>query len=110
MRFQAIKITWCIFVSLVVTLSAVKGLPLQDKATSTIDNYIERQAQRQRGEEYREARKVTVGDLTNDGVAETVVLYTIEGQSGSNNFVQYLAVFTRGKGGLVALTNTPVGG
>ena len=58
----------------------------------------------------RRVSKVVSGDLTHDGVAETVVLYTIEGQGGSNNYVQYLAAFTRGKGGLVAVAHTVVGG
>jgi hypothetical protein len=37
------------------------------------------------------------------------VLYTIEGQNGSNNHVQYLAVFTRANRQLVHLTHTSVG-
>lgn len=82
----------------------------QDKDAAAIDAFIARQAHRARGEEYREARKVVVGDLTHDGAPETVVLYTIEGQGGSNLYVQYLAVFTRKKGKLSALTRTEVGG
>jgi len=50
---------------------------IQDDGTA-IDNFIARQAKRERGEEYREARKVLAGDLTHDGKPETVVLYTIE--------------------------------
>jgi hypothetical protein len=97
-------------VPLVLACGASSALASQDQDTKTIDNFIAKQAQRLRGEEYAEARKVASGDLTHDGVAETVVLYTIEGQNGSNNYVQYLAVFTTGKGGLVAVTTTPVGG
>ena len=82
----------------------------QDEDAAAIDTFIVRQAHRERGEEYREARKVVVGDLTHDGAPETVVLYTIEGQRGSNLYVQYLAVFTRQKGKLSALTRTEVGG
>jgi len=82
----------------------------QDQDAAAIDNYIARQARRERGEEYREARKVVVGDLTRDGVPETVVLYTIEGQHGSNLHIQYLAVFARQKGKLSPLTYADVGG
>jgi hypothetical protein len=97
-------------VPLILACSALSALAGQDQDTRTIDKFIAKQAQRLRGEEYGEARKVASGDLTHDEVAETVVLYTIEGQNGSNNYTQYLAVFTRSKGKLVALTNTPAGG
>jgi hypothetical protein len=82
----------------------------QDHDAAAIDNFIARQARRERGEEYREARKVVVGDLTHDGVPETVVLYTIEGQGGTNLHIQYLAVFARQKGKLSAVTHADVGG
>jgi hypothetical protein len=78
-----------------------------DKAA--IDKFISAQATRDHGEEYPDARKVVTGDLDKDGVPETVVLYTIEGQNGSNNHVQYLAVFTRANRQLVHLTHTSVG-
>ena len=83
---------------------------LQDNETTTIDSFITRQAKRERGEEYREARKVVTGDLTHDGQPETVVLYTIEGQGGSNLHIQYLAVFVRRNGKLSSLTHRDVGG
>jgi hypothetical protein len=82
----------------------------QDEDAAAIDNYIARQARRERGEEYLEARKVVAGDLTHDGVPETVVLYTIEGQGGTNLHIQYLAVFRRQKGKLLAVTHADVGG
>ena len=82
----------------------------QDDDTATIDNFIVRQAKRERGEEYREARKVVTGDLNHDGEPDTVVLYTIEGQRGSNLHIQYLAVFVRRKGKLAPLTHADVGG
>jgi len=82
----------------------------QQSDESVIDNYIARQARHERGEEYREARKVITGDLNKDAVPETVVLYTIESQGGSNNYIQYLAVFERRKGALTLLTHLDVGG
>ncbi len=90
--------------------SPIVASALQDQDTAVIDAYIAAQARRERGEEYREARKVVVGDLTHDGVPETVVLYTIEGQRGSNLSIQYLAVFVRQEGKLTALTHAHVGG
>ena len=78
--------------------------------TSVIDSFITRQAKRERGEEYREARKVVTADLTHDGQPESVVLYTIEGQGGSNLHIQYLAVFVRRNGKLSPLTHMDVGG
>ncbi|HZE71992.1 MAG TPA: hypothetical protein VE135_20975 [Pyrinomonadaceae bacterium] len=82
----------------------------QDQDLVTISSFIARQAHRERGEEYEDARKVVAGDLNGDGIPETVVLYTIESQGGSNNYIQYLAVFARRGGHLVAVAHTPVGG
>lgn len=82
----------------------------QDNDSTIIDAYISRQAHRERGEEYPEARKVIKGDLTHDGASETVVLYTIESQGGRNLYIQYLAVFTRRNGKLSPLTHAEVGG
>ena len=81
----------------------------QNPDDAAIDAYIARQAKRERGEEYREARKVVVGDLTKDGVPETVVLYTIEGQRGTNRSIQYLAVFAARNGKLAPLTYAEMG-
>jgi len=82
----------------------------QDKDAEEIDAFIARQARRERGQEYRSARKVVIGDLTRDSAAETVVLYTIEGQLGSNNYVQYLTVFAREGGRLSPVATAKVGG
>ena len=82
----------------------------QDEDTGVIDTFIARQARRERGEEYHEARKVVVGDLTHDGTPETVVLYTIESQGGTNLHIQYLAVLIRRNDKLSLLTYREVGG
>ena len=86
------------------------GSGFQDNDTAAIDAFIARQAKRERGEEYRDARKVVAGDLTHDGLPETVVLYTIEGQGGSNLYIQYLAVFVRRNGKLSSRAHAEVGG
>jgi hypothetical protein len=64
----------------------------------------------ERGTAVNKPHSILIRDLTHDGAPETVVLYTIEGQGGRNLYVQYLAVFTRQKGKLSALTRTEVGG
>jgi hypothetical protein len=79
-----------------------------DKAV--VDKYIAAQAKRERGEEPDGIRKTIEGDLNHDGESDVAVLYTIEGQGGSNNYIQYLAVFVRRKTGLVFAARTPVGG
>jgi hypothetical protein len=97
-----------IFAVGVVLLLASAVFP-QDQDKAAIDKFISNQATREHGEEYPDARKVVSGDLNGDGVAETVVLYTIEGQNGTNNHIQYLAVFKRTDGKLVYVTHTSVG-
>src|ERR1051325_965700 len=96
--------------TIILLCSADRVSALQDNDTALIDAFISRQATRERGEEYREARKVVTGDLTHDGEPETVVLYTIEGQGGNNQYIQYLAVFVQRKGKLAPLTHVEVGG
>ena len=82
----------------------------QDQDKAAIDKFIANQATREHGEEYPDARKVVTGDLNSDGTPETVVLYTIEGQNGTNNHIQYLGVFKRANGQLVHVTHVEVGG
>ena len=103
MRFTAF-----IFAAFIISLSA-SFTSAQNADKAAIDKFISAQATREHGEEYPDARKVVAGDLDKDGVAETVVLYTIEGQNGSNNHIQYLAVFTRANRQLVPLTHTSIG-
>ena len=90
------------------TSSFVSGAQAPD--TAVIDTFISEQATRESGDEHTDARKVVAGDLNGDGLSDLAVLYTIEGQNGSNNYVQYLAVFVRAKGGLAPVTHTVVGG
>jgi hypothetical protein len=110
MKRQAPESTSLVLVLLALAWYTPSVSAQQEQDAATIDTFIARQAYRERGEEYRDARKVVAGDLTHDGVPETVVLYTIESQGGTNNYVQYLAVFARGDGRLLPLTYTEVGG
>lgn len=82
----------------------------QDIDNDPINKFISNQATRERGQEYEDARKVIAGDLNHDSTPDLAVLYTIEGQNGTNNYVQYLAVFLRVKGRLLQVTHTAVGG
>src|SRR5262245_99330 len=88
----------------VLLLIAIVGLtPMivaQSDDKAVIDKYIANQAKRERGEEPDGVRKTVEGDLNHDGVSDVAVLYTIEGQGGSNNYIQYLAVFVRKNGKL----------
>jgi len=103
------KITALVFAVLMISLTASRA-SAQDAEKSAIDKFISVQATRKRGEEYADARKVVKGDLNGDDVAETVVLYTIEGENGGNNHVQYLVVFRLNNGKLSYATHTSVGG
>ena len=88
--------------------SSVAQAQSDDK--TVVDKFISAQATREHGEEPDGIRKVVDGDLDHDGVADVAVLYTIEGQNGSNNYIQYLAVFLRKNGSLVYKARVPVGG
>ena len=100
---SALLITWLSFSS--------SALLSQNPAdTALIKAYIAKQAKQEGGDEYEDARKIIEGDLNNDNTADVAVLYTIEGQHGTNNYVQYLAVFLRVNGKLVPVTRTIVGG
>src|SRR5689334_17874307 len=110
MHLCAMKTLSLILLTAFVSFSWWTTSAQQDNDDAVIDAYISRQAGRERGEEYREARKVVQGDLMRDGVPETVVLYTIEGQGGGNLYVQYLAVFGQRDGKLSPLTHAEVGG
>jgi hypothetical protein len=100
--------------SLLVALGMVCAAPLALAQTqrdeSIIKSFIAQQAKRERATEYEEARSIVRGDLNADSAEDAVVLYTLEGQGGSNQYVQYLAVFINRKGKLVYATHQAVGG
>ncbi|MBI5593206.1 MAG: hypothetical protein HY881_22305 [Deltaproteobacteria bacterium] len=100
----------CVITTIVLFWVSPCALALQDQDMAVIDTFITRQAHRERGEEYKDARKVAIGDLNHDGISDAAVLYTIEGQGGTNNHIQYLAVFVRSNGALVAVGHAKVGG
>jgi hypothetical protein len=88
--------------------SSTSGAQSGDSAV--IDKFIASQAEKQAGSEPDGIRKVMIGDLNHDGTPDAAVLFTIEGQNGTNNYIQYLAVFLRKNGRLVYAAFQPVGG
>ena len=100
----------CLTVLVVFFWFAFAALAFDDPDTKLIDTHILTQARTQRGEEYKEARKVVTGDLNHDGIPDLAVLYTIEGQGGTNRSIQYLEVFVRSSGKLAAAARVEVGG
>jgi hypothetical protein len=100
--------------SLLVALEMVCSSPLalaqSQRDESIIKSFIAQQAKRERATEYEEARSIVRGDLNADSAEDAVVLYTLEGQGGSNEYIQYLAVFLNRKGKLVYATHQMVGG
>ncbi|HWH77216.1 MAG TPA: hypothetical protein VNT76_07580, partial [Candidatus Binatus sp.] len=63
------------------------------------------------GDDERKTSNVQViRDVNRDGIADVVVLYTIESQGGSNNCVQHLAVFLRKDGKLSGTAHVSAGG
>jgi len=103
------KILQILSLILIVALTPIIAVPQTDDKT-VIDKYIANQAKRERGEEPDDIRKTIEGDLNHDGVSDVAVLYTIEGQGGSNNYIQYLAVFVRKNNTLVFAARAAVGG
>ena len=101
-----VKLPLC-FLVLGLLLTQVSA---QQADSKVIDSYIAAQAKREKGEESDGVRKVVHGDLNKDGVDDAAALYTIEGQGGSNNYIQYLAVFLGSTKGLVFTARMPAGG
>lgn len=70
----------------------------QNRTNNTlINDFISRQARISKGVEYKGARKIIYADLNKNGSKDAVVLYTLEGFYGRNNYIQYLAIFIKDK-------------
>lgn len=84
------------FVGLAFFVLAVGGfesVSAQTNETAIVDKFIAKQAKDENAEVYPVARKVLRGDVDGDKKTDIVVLYTLEGFNGSNNYRDYLAVF-----------------
>ena len=82
------------------------------KADGTvIDKFIVQQQSEKDGfEDEGNERTIMTGDLNRDGLPDAVILYMLEGQNGTNNYVQHLAVFVRRNARLEPVTDAVVGG
>jgi hypothetical protein len=109
MKRKILPRTFCIVAIAMLLGGSADALARQGNDTAFIDAYIARVARGKKGEEYKEARKVLEGDVNHDGVADVVVLYTVEALHG-NGYEQDLAVFVRTNGKLVATANAIIGG
>ena len=100
--------------SLLIAIGIICSSPLalaqSQSDKSIINSFITQQAKRERATEYDEARSIVRGDLNADNAEDAIVLYTLEGQGGSNQYLQYLAVFIDRKGRLAYVTHQLVGG
>jgi hypothetical protein len=72
--------------------------------------WIASHAQRVHGQAPKDARKSCEGDLNGDGHGDVVVLYSIEGVGGGNDWTQYATVLTSTPQGFGATTPKEVGG
>jgi hypothetical protein len=83
-----------------VSLAAMWGsrsAHAQAKEKEVIDSFISKRTAKEQAEEYEDARHVVKADVNADKKIDLVVLYSLEGFGGGNNYNQYLAVFL-GKG------------
>jgi hypothetical protein len=71
--------------------------------------WIASHAQRVHGQAPREARKSCEGDVNGDGHGDVVVVYTIEGVGGGNDWTQYATVLTSTPQGYAASMPKEVG-
>lgn len=69
---------------------------LQKADRTVIDQFIVQQQSEEAGfEDEGNERTIMAGDLNRDGLPDAIVLYMLEGQNSTNNYVQHLAVFVR---------------
>jgi hypothetical protein len=93
-----------------LTIGIVQLAYSQTNETAIIDRHISRQAKRFNCAAPREYRKTLRGDVNGDHTADIVVLYTLEGCDGANNYSQSLAVFLRKGRSVQYATDAVVGG
>lgn len=94
----------------VVLLGGFQSVYSQTNETALIERFISQQAKKDKADEYQEARKVLRGDVNGDKKTDLVVLYSLEGFGGGNNYIQYLAVFLGIGKTFRYAANEPVGG
>ncbi len=95
---------------LLILCSSRLTVPAQSNDTAVINHFISSQESPKNGYQAEGIRTIVTGDLNHDGVPDTAVLYTLEGQNKTNNYLQYLAVFLRHNGRLAHVAHKEVGG
>jgi hypothetical protein len=93
-----------------LTIGSVQLAYSQANETAIIDRHLSRQAKRYNCEEPKEYRKTLRGDVNGDHTADIIVLYTLEGCDGANNYSQSLAVFLKKGRSIQYATSAVVGG
>ena len=99
-----------LFIAVEIACSCQSTFAQSQGDQAVINTFIGRQKKREAAAEYKEARSIMRGDLDGDVNEDTVVLYTLEGHRGTNQYVQYLAVFIKRGGRLLYVTHQAVGG
>jgi len=80
-----------------VTFAASK-MPDCTLADARVEDAIKQKAAELNGHEYCQFRRYdAMDDLNRDGVDDLLVLFTVEGQDGGNDHVDFLSVFLSGK-------------
>lgn len=119
MTIQFISQTFAAQVVTLVLLLISAGGPVAGQAQTrlrkadrtVIDKFIVQQQSEEDGfEDEGNERTIMTGDLNRDGLPDAIVLYMLEGQNSTNNYVQHLAVFVRRNGRLEPATDAVVGG
>ncbi len=119
MRNQFVSQTFAAQMAMLVLLLICASDPAAGQAharlrkadRTVIDKFILKQQSEEDGFEDKGNERFTMtGDLNHDGLPDAVVLYMLEGQNGTNNYVQHLAVFERRNGRLEPVTDAVVGG
>jgi hypothetical protein len=102
-----------VFTAISVALAMLLGIQLvhsQANEQRAINEFIARRAKNEDAEEYPSARKILRADVNGDHKTDVIVLYTLEGFGGGNNYQQYLAIFLGGGRSFKNNANVVAGG
>lgn len=99
-----------LFVAIVVCDDSQTVFAQSKDLNAVINGFIAQRAEAEHAEEYKKARSIKRGDLNGDGKPDAIVLYTLEGFDGGNNYRQYLTVFINRGNAFRRAANVVVGG
>ncbi|MEO6027843.1 MAG: hypothetical protein ABIR79_13340 [Candidatus Binatia bacterium] len=103
--------TWVVVTALVfvVWVGRVEAQPAAAGWQGFANAWIASHAARLKGQAPKETRKSCEGDVNGDAHSDVVVIYTIEGVGGGNEWTQYAAVLTSAPQGYGATMPKEVG-